>query len=230
MTFQEKMPIGSLDHLLKIIHLAEVLKREKRHSWLSNNDQESVAEHSWRLALMVLLIAPKLKKSIDLEKALIMAIIHDLPEIKVGDLPDFEVCSKESLKQKFLQEKAAMQEIAEKLDRSDLIELWVEFEERKSDEARLVGALDRLEGQIQHNESDLSTWLEIEKKRQFLGHASYCGHEEILQELAEMCAQESRSKLSQSDKASIQSWMKGKELKECLKEVGIKGYQEEECL
>lgn len=224
------MSFNNIRELLKIIHLAEVLKREKRHSWLSNHDQESVAEHSWRLALMVLLVAPKLKKSINLEKALIMAIIHDLPEIKVGDQPDFEVCSKESLKQKFFQEKAAMQEIAEKLDRLDLLELWVEFEERKSDEARLVRALDQLEGQIQHNESDLSTWLDIEKKRQFLGHSSYCGHEEILQELAEMCVQESQSKLSQNDKDSIQSWMKGRELKECLEEVGIKGYQENECL
>lgn len=212
--------------LLKIIHLAEKLKMEKRHSWLSNQDQESVAEHCWRLSLMVLLISPKLKHPINLERALIMAIIHDLPEIRVGDQPDFEVKTKEHALQKFLQEKAAMQEIAEKIKRPDLLEIWEEFEERKSDEARLVCALDRLEGQIQHNESDLGTWLDIEKKRQFLGHGSYCHHEEALLKLAQLCAEESREKLSEDDKDLINQWMEGKELWQCLKEVGIKGVQE----
>ncbi|MCH9632949.1 MAG: hypothetical protein S4CHLAM6_12950 [Chlamydiae bacterium] len=210
--------------VLKIIHLSENLKMEKRHSWLSNGDQESVAEHSWRLSLMILLIAPRLKTPINLEKTLIMAIIHDLVEAKVGDKPDFNIRTQIDQETKYQLEEQSMKEIAEELDRSDLFEIWKEFEEGVSLEAKFVRALDRMESQIQHNESNIDTWLDIEKKRQYLGYKSYSMHDEALNELSDACCKESREKLSQSDKEKISSWMKEKKLKQCLEEVGIKGF------
>lgn len=208
---------------LEMIHLAEKLKIEKRHSWLGNGDQESVAEHCWRLALMVVLLAPKAKTKINLEKALLMAIIHDLPEIQVGDTPDFEVQNSDEVDHKFEAEKAAMKELSEALGRSDLYDIWLEFENKETLEARFVAALDRMEGHIQHNESDLNTWLEIEKKRQFLGHSSYCRGEPALQALAAQCSEESKAKLPKEDLEMILNWMEGKSLADCLIEVGIKG-------
>ena len=217
-----------ISSVLNILHLAEKLKMEKRHSWLSNGDRESVAEHCWRLSLMIFLMAPRLKKPINLEKALIMATIHDLAEAKVGDEPDFNTCTQSQQQTKHRLEKQAMKEIAEELDRSDLFEIWQEFEARESLEAKFVHALDRMEVQIQHNESNIETWLNVEKKRQFLGHKSYCMHDEALVELSEECCKESHNKLSEGDKKKISNWMREKTLRQCLDEVGIKGFSHDD--
>ena len=214
---------GEILEILKVIHLAEGLKREKRHSWLSNGDQESVAEHTWRLLLLILTMAPQLEKPVNLKKALTMAIIHDLPEVKVGDKPDFETVSEDHKNQKHLLEKRAMKEITERLGRPDLYEIWEEFEKKETLEAKFVQALDRLELQIQHNEAETSTWLDIEKKRMYLGLESYCLHDQALLELAKLCKRESRDKIRDEDKRVISKWMEGKSLSECLKLVGIKG-------
>ena len=50
-------------NILQVIALAEKLKYEMRHSWLSNGRQESVAEHTWRMSLMAILVEPYLIKS-----------------------------------------------------------------------------------------------------------------------------------------------------------------------
>ena len=47
---------------LDIMHRAEMLKNNTRHSWTSQDRHESVAEHSWRLAFMVLMYSHELKK------------------------------------------------------------------------------------------------------------------------------------------------------------------------
>jgi len=66
--------MAELENILKFIHQSEKLKNELRHSWTSSGRQESVAEHCWRTSLMIILLAPKLEESINLEKALKMAI------------------------------------------------------------------------------------------------------------------------------------------------------------
>ena len=64
--------------ILKILTLAERLKFELRHSYTSNGRQESVAEHTWRMSLMAVLIEPLLKQKIDPGRLLKMIILHDL--------------------------------------------------------------------------------------------------------------------------------------------------------
>lgn len=66
-----------LVNVLNVVNLGEKLKSELRHSWLSNGRQESVAEHTWRVSLMAMLIEPYLDQEIDTAKMLKMIIIHD---------------------------------------------------------------------------------------------------------------------------------------------------------
>lgn len=73
--------------ILELWHYAEGLKLEERAVRLSNGRHESVAEHCWRMAFMVISIAPRLEKKINLERALKMAIIHDISEVEAGDIP-----------------------------------------------------------------------------------------------------------------------------------------------
>ncbi len=46
--------------------------------------------------------------------------------------------------------------------------LWHEFENKETNEAKVANALDKLEAQIQHNEADVSTWLDIEKEMLYM--------------------------------------------------------------
>ncbi len=159
------------DELLRIyeiIKLAEKLKLEMRHSWLSNGRQESVADHSWRVALMAVLVAPYLKKDLDLEKLLKMTITHDLVEAKAGDVPAFEAMGDAEIKKlKHEKEAQAIEDIRSTLGGDigdELFSLWDEMESRSSYEAKVANALDKLEVQVQHNEAPIDTWLDIEKK------------------------------------------------------------------
>jgi putative hydrolase of HD superfamily len=151
--------------ILDFLHAIEQLKQELRHSWTSNGRQESVAEHSWRLALMLVICAPYLDKKIDLLKALKLALFHDLGEAKIGDQHYLDVCStEESKNNRFNMEKLAVRDLAHLLgpQKQPIFNLWQEFEEKKSKEAKVVYFLDKLEACIQHNEADISTWTKKE--------------------------------------------------------------------
>ncbi|MBR6781397.1 MAG: HD domain-containing protein, partial [Clostridia bacterium] len=73
---------------LDFLHTAEKLKCNTRHSWTSSGRQESVAEHSWRLALMALLCKNEYPE-IDIQKVITMCLLHDLGEAVTGDVPAF---------------------------------------------------------------------------------------------------------------------------------------------
>lgn len=154
-----------LNQIVNFLHIAEGLKQELRHSWLSNGRQESVAEHSWRLALMIMVVAPCLEHPVDTEKCLRMALLHDLAEAEVSDIPAFECQQSDLQRAKYLNERQAMISITNKLGKAgqELHDLWEEYERRESYEAQLVRALDKIEVQLQHNEADTSTWLHVEK-------------------------------------------------------------------
>ncbi len=151
---------------LELLTIAEKLKCELRHSWLSNGKQESVAEHSWRLALMVCLFAPYITQPINIEKAIKMALVHDLAEAETGDIPIFNCADAASKQQKFLNEQKVMQKIKSLLNNDvgqEIYNIWLEYEEKQSYEAKFVNALDKIEAHIQHGEADISMWQHYEK-------------------------------------------------------------------
>jgi putative hydrolases of HD superfamily len=78
------------EQLLDFFHLCERLKIERRHGKTSDNGEDKVASHSWRLAVIVMFLAPFLEKKINLLKALKIALIHDLPEVITGDQAYFK--------------------------------------------------------------------------------------------------------------------------------------------
>lgn len=144
---------------------AERLKCILRHSWTSSGRQESVAEHVWRTSLMAILLEPFLQKQIDLYKVLKMIIIHDLAEIETGDTPTFLLDAEKNAK-----ETAAMESIKRLLNNktgNEIFNLWKEFNEAETNEARFALALDKLEANLQHNESDVRTWTQDDKDQVF---------------------------------------------------------------
>jgi putative hydrolase of HD superfamily len=106
-------------------------------------------------------------ESIDRDKCLRMALIHDLPEIYAGDA--YRLDLKRQIG-RHDEEQAAMQRLANLLSESvanEVTELWLEFEDGKTRESRLVRLIDRLEVLMQHNESDVDKWSDVEKQIQY---------------------------------------------------------------
>ena len=157
---------SQLRSILKVLKLAERLKFELRHSYTSSGRQESVAEHTWRMSLMAVLIAPYLERPINMEKLLKMIIIHDLIEAEAGDVSALDVLRNPSIKvEKERRERAAIENLRRQLNSpvgEEVYQLWYEFEEKATYEAKVANAFDKLEVQLQHNDADIATWEEIE--------------------------------------------------------------------
>ncbi|GAA0075886.1 HD domain-containing protein [Clostridium sp. CTA-5] len=181
--------------VLEVIKLGEKLKFEMRHSWLSNGRQESVAEHTWMVSLMALLIEPYLTQKVDSSRLLKMIIIHDLVEAEAGDIPAFDTMNNDDLKKlKSEKEIKAIENIRDTLGNGlgeEVYNLWFEFENKNTYEAKVANAMDKLEAQIQHNEADISTWIEIEHKMSFLmdKHVKFDSNLKIFKDLIEQQAE-----------------------------------------
>ncbi|WP_374055940.1 HD domain-containing protein [Rossellomorea sp. FM04394] len=182
---------NNLLHILELIKLGEKLKSEMRHSWLSNGRQESVAEHTWRVSLMAMLIEPYLTQKVDSAKLLKMIIIHDLVEAEAGDIPAFDTMNDRLAKeQKAINERKSIERMRDMLGNAlgeELYNLWFEFEEKETYEAKVANALDKLEAQIQHNEADISTWIEIEHGMSFMmdKHVEFDGTLQVFKNIIE---------------------------------------------
>jgi len=141
--------LNSLGKVLNFFQQAEQLKQTLRFSERKDTVRESSADHSWRLSLMVFVTAEELRIDLDKEKALKIAIVHDLAESIVGDV-DFRliVDGKISKEEKKKREKGAMQEIRNSLPNklgNEIYNLWNDYEKGSTREARFVKALDKLE-------------------------------------------------------------------------------------
>jgi putative hydrolase of HD superfamily len=78
--------VSEAESLVEVLSLAENLKTEMRHSWLSNGRQESVAEHTWMMSVAAILMAPHLGHSVVLAHTLKLIALHDIAEALTGDI------------------------------------------------------------------------------------------------------------------------------------------------
>jgi len=190
-----------MDNLLEFIHLAEKLKIEKRNGCTSEDQHESVADHCWRVSLMVLILGPMLEHKINIEKSLKLAIIHDLAEIITGDSSYFIFLeSKEKREEKYNSERQAILFLTKKLPitlRNELIDLWDEFENNESNESKFILALDRMEAQIQHNEAKSSKWSSHDIQHAPTLLDKYCLFDAFLREFKHLIQEESNAKIEE---------------------------------
>jgi putative hydrolase of HD superfamily len=142
---------SELAGILEFLRHAEKLKNVTRSSWTSEGQQESVAEHTWRLCLMSLVFEQSFPE-INYAKLVKICIIHDLGEAIGGDIPAIEQVEGGG---KAAQEREdlllLLRPLPERL-REEITALWDEYEEAISPEARLAKALDKLETILQHNQ------------------------------------------------------------------------------
>ncbi|SCW70004.1 putative hydrolases of HD superfamily [Ruminococcaceae bacterium YRB3002] len=144
---------------LEILHIAERLKDTPRHCTTSKGRTESVAEHSWRVSLMALLLRHEFP-DLDTDKIINMCLIHDLGECFTGDIPAFVKTDADRVAEDSLLEQW-VRSLPDEIS-SDLAALYREMDAQETNEAKVYKALDKLEALIQHNESPISTWSDNE--------------------------------------------------------------------
>jgi putative hydrolase of HD superfamily len=140
-----------IEGVLTFLRAAERLKTVTRSGWTSTGQQESVAEHTWRLCLMAMLLYGR-APGVDLARLLKMCLVHDLGEAIGGDVP---APAQQAGASKAGQERADLVQLTASLPsalREEILVLWDEYEAASSPEARLAKGLDKLETILQHTQ------------------------------------------------------------------------------
>lgn len=145
--------------LLDILAVAERLKCATRHSYTSSGRHESVAEHSWRISLMAMLLTEEFPQA-DMNKVIRMCLIHDLGEAFTGDIPAFDKTAQHE-EQETQQLNAWVASLPADA-REEFAALLAEMDAMQTQEAKIYKALDKLEAVLQHDEADIATWLPLE--------------------------------------------------------------------
>ena len=182
--------------LLRVLHTAERLKDETRHCYTSGGRHESVAEHSWRLALTALFLRDEFP-ALDMDRVIRMCLIHDLGECFTGDIPSFLKSGGDEER-----ERSALETWVASLPapyNEELKALYAEMDALETDEARLYKALDKLEAVIQHNESDIATWLPREYELNLTYADENVAFSDYLKRLREEVRRETRDKIAAAE-------------------------------
>ena len=138
-----------MDDLKRILLEALKLKSLPRTGWLRAGieNPESVAAHSWGVAWLSLVLCPP---NLDRGRVLEMAIIHDLAEVRVGDITPHDSVSRDD---KHRMEDEAMNDLLEVMcHRDELKSIWDECEAGKTKEADFVKQMDKLDMALQAQE------------------------------------------------------------------------------
>jgi putative hydrolase of HD superfamily len=133
------MELVDLDRILKLTNL----KEEQRTGWqIQNVDRpETVAAHSWGASLLTLLVDTK--RSIDRQKAVRMAILHDIEQSLTGDIPTRPDTDRDV----FDRELDAAEALLDGQD--EMLETWKEKQRMETFEAKFVEDMEQLDMVIQ---------------------------------------------------------------------------------
>lgn len=143
-----------------IMELDKLKTIERRIRVIGQDRKESVAEHSWHISLMAMLLAEYTNEEIDLLKVIKMLLIHDLVDIYAKDMSYDDNDSEASQKEKEL---AAAEKLYAMLDRhkaDELRDLWDEFEARETPESIFANLMDKLQPILMNYRNDGGTWKE----------------------------------------------------------------------
>jgi putative hydrolase of HD superfamily len=138
---------------------ADRLKSVVRRTPLTDLSRlENSAEHSWHLALAAIALEEHAPADVDLRRTLELVVVHDLVEIDAGDTFAYDPSAQET---KAEREQAAAVRIFGLLPSDQaarLRDLWEEFEQQETREARFANALDRFQALLQNMEAGGGSW------------------------------------------------------------------------
>ncbi|KAL7449621.1 hypothetical protein ACHAWC_001670 [Mediolabrus comicus] len=139
---------------IDFLTLTRSLKTTKRTGWVMSGVQnpESIADHMYRMSLMAM-IASFSNESLDTNRCIKLALIHDLAEAKVGDItPHCGVSDEEKYKLELGTMEQIQSMLGHLLGGDEILDLWKEYEEGSTTEAKLLKDLDKIEMILQAQE------------------------------------------------------------------------------
>ena len=144
---------------IEFIKEIDKIKYIQRRTCLLNSDRpENDAEHSWHLALMAIALSEHANKPVDILRVLKMVLIHDIVEIDSGDVFVYDKSkSHKNTEEEFAAAKRIFGLLPEN-QAKELIDLWKEFEDGETDDAKFAKSLDNLEPLLQNFSNDGGTW------------------------------------------------------------------------
>ena len=134
------------EDLAQTIKSAGNLKTQKRSGWVKKAgilNAESVADHSYRMALIGAILAEE--RSLDVGKVVSMCLLHDLAESKIGDLTPEEKTSEDSHRRLDRNVGETILSTLPTKSRKRLLECWKELFQKRTKEAKLTWNIDKLE-------------------------------------------------------------------------------------
>lgn len=170
MTFSAAQPeadrsgsAGQFDpRILSLISELENLKIVYRRSYvIDQSRKENSAEHSWQLALTLLIFHRTFAPEIDIDRAIRMALVHDIAEIGAGDVPVYSTAERAAIGAAEGAYLAGL--VAEHQGFAhDVYALWQEFEEQKTLESRWVKVGDRILPILLNLATEGRTWRDLD--------------------------------------------------------------------
>lgn len=160
------MDIEKIENILKFYLLVSQLKDKIRSGWkvwnIERDRVESVAEHIYGTCMLAIAIDSEFELDIDIYKVVMILVIHEIEEIKIGDLTPFDKVTKEEKRN--LGKKAVEEILASLTDKAKYIDLIEEFEKMETKEAKFAKMCDKLEANIQCKIYCEENCLDINKK------------------------------------------------------------------
>ena len=151
-----------LDFLLEIDKEKEIYRQTHI---LGGKRRENDAEHAWHMAIMAILLSEYANEEIDVLKTVTMLLIHDIVEIDAGDTYAYDEAGNAT---KAAREKKAADRLYGLLPKeqgAELKQLWIEFEEGKTPEAKFAAALDKIQPVLLNDSSGGRSWAEHKVNR-----------------------------------------------------------------
>ena len=156
------MPPTNLSKQIDFIKEIDKIKYIQRKTKLFNSDRhENDAEHSWHLAMMALVLAEHSDKPIDILKVLKMVLIHDIVEIDASDTFIYDTQKNHTNTEEELAAAKRIFGLLPEDQAEEFIEIWKEFEDGVTDEAKFAKSMDRFEPLLQNASNNGGTWTEF---------------------------------------------------------------------
>lgn len=158
---EKEMNDQRIDKQFQFLREIDKEKEINRQTYLADaSRKENDAEHAWHAAVMTILLSEYANEEIDVLKTVRMILLHDVVEIDAGDTYAYDEMGKKTQRER--EERAAerIYGILPEDQKQRLLELWEEFEEAKTPEARFAHAMDNLQPLMLNDATDGRSWVE----------------------------------------------------------------------
>ena len=157
------MQPNNLSKQVSFIKEIDKIKYIQRKTKLFNSNRpENDAEHSWHLAMMIIVLAEHSDTPIDLLKVIKMVLIHDIVEIDAGDTFIYDTQNSHTNTDNERMAAKRIFGLLPKEQADELIAIWEEFETGETNEAKFAKSMDRFEPLLQNTSNNGGSWKEFD--------------------------------------------------------------------